>query len=192
MGNLRQNGVLQGSILAPTFFLLYINDFPKDFMRKIASYADDATLYSNCEQSSDLWQQLWVGFYTRIWPMRHCRLGQEVACWFIAGKIQLVLFDRSNDFGAIDAKMDGSVLEEKSSLKMLGLSFSSKLDWGPYKISVDKPLPKIIGVLMCSTKFLSLEITLLLYKSSVRPGKEYCCHVWASAAKCHVNATCIC
>ena len=27
-------------------------------------------------------------------------------------------------------KMDGSVLEEKSSFKMLGLTFSSKLDWG--------------------------------------------------------------
>ena len=34
--------------------------------------------------------------------------------------------------GAIDVKMDGSVLEEISSLRMLGLSFSSKLDRGCY------------------------------------------------------------
>ena len=27
-------------------------------------------------------------------------------------------------------KMDGSVFEEKSSLKMQGLTFSSKLNWG--------------------------------------------------------------
>ena len=47
---------------------------------------------------------------------------------FNAGKTQLVLFDRSNNTGAIDVKMDGSVLEEKSSSKMLGLTFSSKLD----------------------------------------------------------------
>ena len=47
---------------------------------------------------------------------------------FIAGKTQLVLFDRSNNTGAIDVKMDGSVLEEKSSFKMLGLTFSFKLD----------------------------------------------------------------
>ena len=32
---------------------------------------------------------------------------------FNAGKIQLVLFDRSNNTGSIDVKMDGSVLEEK-------------------------------------------------------------------------------
>ena len=34
----------------------------------------------------------------------------------------------SNITGATDVKMDGSVLEEKSSFKMLGLIFSSKLD----------------------------------------------------------------
>ena len=34
---------------------------------------------------------------------------------FNAGKTQLVLFDRSNNNGFIDVKMDGSVLEEKSS-----------------------------------------------------------------------------
>ena len=33
---------------------------------------------------------------------------------FNAGKTQLVLFDRSNNNGSTDVKMDGSVLEEKS------------------------------------------------------------------------------
>ena len=47
-------------------------------------------------------------------------------------KIELVFFDQSNNTGAIYVKMDGSVLEEKSSFEMLGLTFSSKLDWGPY------------------------------------------------------------
>ena len=42
-----------------------------------------------------------------------------------AGKTQLVSFDRSNNDGFIDVKMDESVLEEKSSFKMLGLAFSS-------------------------------------------------------------------
>ena len=47
---------------------------------------------------------------------------------FNTGKTQLVLFDRSNNTGGIDAKMDGSVLEVELSFKMLGLTFSSKLD----------------------------------------------------------------
>ena len=44
---------------------------------------------------------------------------------FNAGKTGLVLFDRINNTGAIDVKMNGSVLE-KSSFNMLGLTFSSK------------------------------------------------------------------
>ena len=37
---------------------LYINDLPDDIIYKIAIYADDATLYSKCDQASDLRQQL--------------------------------------------------------------------------------------------------------------------------------------
>ena len=45
------------------------------------------------------------------------------------GKTQLVLFGQSKNTGVIDVKMDGSDLEQKSSIKILGLTFSSKLDW---------------------------------------------------------------
>ena len=47
---------------------------------------------------------------------------------FNAAKTQLVSFDWSNNNGSIDVKIDGSVLQEKSTSKMLGLIFSAKLD----------------------------------------------------------------
>ena len=59
MQNLPVNaGGLQGYILGPTLFLLYINDLPDDVICNIAIYADDTTLYSKCDQASDLWKQL--------------------------------------------------------------------------------------------------------------------------------------
>ena len=87
---------------------------------------------------------------------------------FNARKSQLVLFDLSNNNGSIDVKMDGSVLEEKSSFKMLGLTFCSKLDWGSYIISIAKTASKKIGALICSMKFLSLEVALHFLTSMYR------------------------
>ena len=60
-------------------------------------------------------------------------------------------------------KMDGSVLEDKSSFKMLGLTFSSKLDWGSDIVSIAKSASKKIGALIHSIKFLSQEDALYLY-----------------------------
>ena len=41
--------VPQGSIIGPTFFLQYINDFSDDVMCNIAIYGNDTTLYSKCD-----------------------------------------------------------------------------------------------------------------------------------------------
>ena len=83
--------------------------------------------------------------------------------------------------------MDGSVLEKKSSLKMLKLTFSFKLDWGSYIISTGKSTFKKVGALIRSMKFLSSEVALYLYKSTIRPCMEYCCHVWAGVPSCYLE-----
>ena len=86
---------------------------------------------------------------------------------FNFGKTQLVSFDRSNNTAAIDVKIDASVLEKKSFFKMLGLTFSSKFDWGFYIISIAKTTSKKIGDLIHPMKLLSLEVNLYLYKSTI-------------------------
>ena len=98
-------GVPQGFIL----FLLYINDLPDDVICNIAIYADDTTLYSKCDQVSDLLQQL------ELASELECDLGDTVDWgkkWLVtinAGKTWLVLSDLSNSTGSIDVKTDGSV-----------------------------------------------------------------------------------
>ena len=180
-------GIPQGSILGPTLFLLYINDLPDDVICNIAIYADDTTLYSKCNQASDLWQQLELASELESDLRDTVDWGRKWLVDFNAGKTQLVSFDRSKNTGAIDVKMDGSVLEDKTSFKMLGLTFSSKLDWGSYIVSIAKTASKKIGALIRSMKFLSPEVALYLYKSTTRPCMEYCCHVWAGAPSCYLE-----
>ena len=117
--------VPQDSILGPTLFLLYINDLPNDVICDIAIYADDTTLYSKCDWASDLWQQLELASELESDLRDTVDWGKKWLVDLNAGKTQLVSFDRSNNDGFIDVKMDESVLEKKSSFKMLGLAFSS-------------------------------------------------------------------
>ena len=72
-------------------------------------------------------------------------------------------FEWSNNSGAIDVKMNESVLEAKLCFKMLGLYFFSKLDWDSYIASIAKTTSKI---------------AFDLYKCTISPYLEYCSHVW--------------
>ena len=70
---------------------------------------------------------------------------------------------------------------------MLGVTFSSKLDWSSYIIPIAKTASKKTGVLILSKKVLTPEVVLYLYKSTIRPCMEYCCHVWAGAPSCYLE-----
>ena len=114
-------GVPHSSVLGPTLFLLYINDLTDNVISNIAIYADDTTLYSKCDQTSDLWQQLELASElefdlrgTMVW-------GKMMLVDFSTGKTQVVSFDQFNNNGSIDVKMVRSILEEKSSFKTMGL-----------------------------------------------------------------------
>ena len=77
---------------------------------------------------------------------------------FSTGKTQLVWFDQSYYTDAIDVKIDRSVLEEKSSFKMLVLS--SKLDWSSSIVCFAKSASKRIRALIHSMKCRFLEVAL--------------------------------
>ena len=120
--------------LKDPFFVLYFSYYtlkPSWWCYcNISINADDTTLYSKCEQASDLWQQLEVASKLESDLQDIVNWDRKWFVDFNAGKTELVLFDWSNNTDDIDVKMDGSIFEKKSSCKMLGSTFSSKLDLG--------------------------------------------------------------
>ena len=74
---------------------------------------------------------------------------------FNVEKTRLVSFDWFNN---TDVKVDRSVLEKSNSFKMLGLNFSSNLDWGWYIISIAESVSENIGAFNCSVRFFPLKL----------------------------------
>ena len=126
---------------------------------------NDTTLYSKCDQASDLWQQLELAAELKsdLWDNAY------LWKWLVDFKAS---FNQSNNTCTTDMKMDGSVLEKNSSFKIMVLTFSLELDCGSYIISIAKTTPKKFSALIHSMKFLSPEVALYLYKSTIQPCME--------------------
>ena len=118
--------------MGPTFL---ISNLPDDVTCNTAIYTDETTLNSKCHQASYLLQQLELASELGSELQDTVDWGRKWLVDFSGGKTQLISFDQSNISSAIDAKMEESVPEEKSSFKLLGLSFSFKLNWGSYIVS---------------------------------------------------------
>ena len=90
--------------------------------------------------------------------------------------------------GAINVKMDESVLEEKSSFKILGLTLSSKLDCWYYIMSIAKSVSIEIATWFALWSFFLprlLFISINLY--TIHPCTKYCCHVWTRTRNCYLK-----
>ena len=155
-------------------FSCNISDLPDYVICSIAIYADSTTLCSKCYWASDLWQQPELASELESDLRDTVGWGRKWLVGFNAGKTQQVSFDWSNETGTIDVKMDQSVLEVKSSFKMLEFTISSKLDWGSCIISIAKTASKKTAALIRSITCLCPEVTRYLYKATIRCCMEYC------------------
>ena len=174
-------GVPQGSLLGPTLFLLYINDLPDHILSKIAIYADDSSLFSCSEGRLQPDAQLQMAADLSSDLRSVVEWGAKWLVSFNSTKTKLLSLNRYRTPFLPTVFMGNDNLSESDSLRLLGMTLSQDLSWKNYIIAIAKSAAMKVGSLIRSRKFLSRESILYLYKSTIRPSMEYCCHLWSGA-----------
>lgn len=179
-------GVPQGSVLGPSLFLIFINDLPDDIISKLAIYADDSTIYS-CIPKSDMFGKVEMAGEIELDLQSIVEWGVKWLVTFNSTKTKLLSVNNFRDPFLPSICMNGTELEENNSFRLLGMTFSGDFSWRNYIEAIAKSASMKVGSLLRARNYLTPESILYLYKSTIRPCIEYCCHIWGGAPADSLN-----
>lgn len=167
------SGVPQGSHLGPLFFNIFINDLISHLHCHSLLYADDLKIFNLIQDNEDsiLLQEdlnrilLWCQNNKMVLNIKKC---------FI------VSFSNKRRKTEFLYKLDGHILERKTIIRDLGVTFDDKLTFRQHIDDISKKAYQLIGFISRSTKgFRKLQSYLSLYNTIVRSVVEYGCIIWS-------------
>ena len=172
------SGVLQGTVLGPVLFSLYLNDIPVGIDSQIRLFADDCVCYREIRTVEDtlkLQKDIdLLGSWARKWGMRF----QPVKC----NMMQLTNM-RINKSEA-SYTLEGTVLENVDIIKYLGVTITNDLKWNTHINNICTKANRTLGFLRRNLFSCPQEVKEAAYKGLVRPVLEYGSSVWDPHTKC--------
>lgn len=181
-------GVPQGSALAPTLFLIHINDLLSATSNPIHCFADDSTLHSSIAFERPV----------SVTELNINRVAAAAALskdldiithWgaanlvnFNASKTQTCCLSNKKSANSFPIFMNHQTLNFKDSFRLVGVEISNDLIWHGHVVDLAVSAGKKLGFLFRARKYFSPSNLATLYKAQIRPGLEYCSHVWGAAS----------
>ena len=170
------SGVPQGSVLGPLLFLIHIGDIDEEISNNstISCFADDTRIMRKITQDTD------------------CQLLQEdlnsIYGWadknkmkFNDKKFESIHYQPNRQEYADQAYStgDGSLIEQKSSVRDLGIMMSNDATFKENIGTMVKRGKRMAGWALRTFQSRDKNVMLTLYKALIRPFIEYGCQVWS-------------
>ncbi len=163
------SSLVQGSVLGPVCFTMYINDLDIGVQSEISKFADDTKVICPIRNDRDqqrIQQDLdMLVTWARKWQMK-----------FNVGKCSVMHFGYNNPKHRY--RMDGKELKESNEGKDLGVHVNTSMKFNRQCAESAKKANEVMGMVKRNFINFDREIVINLYKSLIRPHLDYCVQVW--------------
>ncbi|KAM7313642.1 hypothetical protein ISCGN_003489 [Ixodes scapularis] len=166
------SGVPQGSLLAPTLFLMFVNDMPQDDKFLLVQYADDTSILAPLVSPATHHHLQDYLIKIGSWA------SQNLLCLSPA-KSSVLRFSSSHRVEAPTYSLYGAPLVVNDRLTILGVTFTRTLDFSTHVAGVVAKARRTMGFVSRVSKPCGPLAFRTLYTSIVLPMLEYCSAVWS-------------
>ena len=178
---------VQGGLISPVLFSLYVNDMPKPSHHvELALYADDTAIIATSRTPVLLvsYLQAYLSHLER-W-LTEWRIAINVS------KSSAIIFARAGRrfIQPRSVTLFGEPINWVDTVRYLGVTLDKRLTWSPHIEQVSRRTAQrmgLLGPLLNRRSDLSIRNGVLLYKQLIRPLMDYACPAWRSAARTHVR-----
>ena len=169
-------GVPQGSVLAPFLFSIFTNDLPNSTIMETTLFADDAC-FNYGHKCPTLLQKI---VNTEL---------EKISKWYYNNKLSLnadksnfILIHKRKQQINVKLKLNEINLEQKHSVKYLGITIDDRLTWKPHINNCLQKLNKCLFAIYKLRPYVSLPTLKLVYNSLAYPHLQYCLSIWGGAS----------
>lgn len=176
-------GVPQGSVLGPLLYLIYINDIGLlPLTGKLELFADDTSAFYSSQDACNINVQMQQDLNVIAEYYRLNKLSLNLA------KTKVVNFGHFNRLNlAHDVIYNNVPIENVDSIKYLGITIDSKLNWKEHINNIQKSVSPVLGLIRKFSFFLPISALKKIYFSLVHSRFQYLISIWGSAVKTNLK-----